>query len=108
MEKPKTQTRKSKRVIDNKPVYEKRIVVKAGKLKRGSFFVKRTGEFAYKTLSADTVKFHGLDPNFVYGVCFNGNMTKVSKETEVCIAGVRDMHRNIEKAREFDRFLKGE
>lgn len=49
----------------------------------GGCFRKKTGSYVYMRLSESSVKFLKLDPDYVYGVCYNGNVAKVKKDTLV-------------------------
>jgi len=63
----------------------------------------------YKTLSEPSVKHYGLDVNYLYGVCGNGNVTKVKLDTEVEPCTLGDFIDHIHNLGEFDRtFAKSE
>lgn len=47
------------------------------------------------------MKFHGLDQNLVYGVCYNGNMTEIAKDTQVVQAPFSAMEANREAERKW-------
>jgi hypothetical protein len=42
------------------------------------------------------VRFHKLDENTVYGVCFNGNMADVPADKEVVACTLADFQENID------------
>jgi len=58
-------------------------LVVARLLDPGDCFRKRNGEFVFLRISDSAVKHSGLDPTFVWGVCYNGNMCKISPDTLV-------------------------
>ena len=49
----------------------------------GGCFRKRTGSYPHMRISEGAVSFLKLDPNFVYGVCPNGNVSKIDPGTLV-------------------------
>jgi len=71
-------------------------------IKPGESFVKRNGSYVYIRISPDSVKFHGLPEDQVYGVNFMGTMTTVGPETLVHV-GVREMwEENIRAHRQWE------
>lgn len=62
----------------------------------GSFFRKKSGDFAYLRISESSIKFLGLDPGYVYGVCHNGNVTKVTPDCQVVPESVETFNKNIQ------------
>ena len=71
----------------------------------GGCFRKRTGEFVYMRLSESSVKFLKLDPDYVYGVCYNGNVAKVKKDTLVVPMTKFDLIRNDLDTRAWERSI---
>jgi hypothetical protein len=69
--------------------------VPASEIKAGECFRKKTGEFVYLRISESSTKTH-LKSEGIYGVCFNGNTTKVKPETIVVRCSMEDMQRNQE------------
>lgn len=46
-------------------------------------FRKPTGSYVYLRLSESSVDYLKLDPNWVYGVCYNGNVAKMKPDAKV-------------------------
>ncbi|KKK79529.1 hypothetical protein LCGC14_2832580 [marine sediment metagenome] len=59
------------------------------------YFRKPTGTYVYLRIAAGPTKFHGLAPDKVHGVCFNGNMATLNPSDPVVLCDVFDMARNI-------------
>lgn len=59
------------------------ITVKAGDLRGGDVFRKKTGTFGYIVISESSARFLGLDAEKVHGIGANGNTTSVSRDTDV-------------------------
>lgn len=59
------------------------ITVKAGDLRGGDVFRKKTGTFGYIVISESSARFLGLDAEKVHGVGTNGNTTTVARDTDV-------------------------
>ena len=57
-------------------------------------FRKRTGSFVYLRLSDSSVRVLDLEPIFIYGVCYNGNVTRVMPDTLVVEMSLQDMLSN--------------
>jgi hypothetical protein len=58
--------------------------VAAGEIKQGEFFRKKSGSFVYMAVSESAAKHYLPNPeNYVYGVCFNGNVCAVKKGARV-------------------------
>lgn len=57
--------------------------VKAKDLPDRCYFRKRTGAYVFIRISANAVKFYGLKPDHIYGICYNGNMADIEPETLV-------------------------
>lgn len=70
-------------------------LVRAEDIEPGEWFVKSKGTFAYLRLSESAVNFLGLDPQYVYGIAFTGNVSKVRAGTPVRPATIRDHLRNV-------------
>ncbi len=71
----------------------------------GGCFRKKTGSYVYMRLSESSVKFLKLDPDFVYGVCFNGNVAKVKKDTLVVPMQKVNIVVNDMETRAFERSI---
>ena len=69
-------------------------LVKAKEVEWGQCFRKKTGSYVYLRISEPSAKFHKLDPEKVYGVCFNGNITDIDPETLVVTMKPSDMDDN--------------
>lgn len=66
----------------------------------GQYFRKRKGAFAYLRISDNSARFLGLlHRDYVYGVAYNGNVTKVERGTLVhpTDASVMAMNRVMEE-----------
>jgi hypothetical protein len=84
---------------------KKRPVVPAKDIQHA--FRKKTGEFVYLRISESSLKFLGMDTNFVYGITYNGNVTKVEPETLVCPMAIEDMMGNVQSERQWNRDIAG-
>lgn len=69
-------------------------LVRADSIEEGHCFRKRTGAYAYLRLSEGSVRFLKLDTNFVYGICYNGNVVKLPKDKMVAPVPVTRMDEN--------------
>lgn len=75
-------------------------------IEQGQFFRKRTGTYVFLRMSPSSVKHLGLEGDnqfHVYGVCFNGNVTKVKIGTEVVSATVQEFLGNIKEQEDWNR-----
>jgi hypothetical protein len=72
------------------------VLRKASEIPRGGFFRKKTGTYVYMRISAAAVRFHKLDENTVYGVCFNGNVADVPADKEVAVCTLAEFQENID------------
>jgi len=59
------------------------------------YFRKPGGTYVYLRMAPSTVKYHGLNTNRVYGVCFTGNIVVLNPLAPVVLCDVFDMARNI-------------
>lgn len=57
--------------------------VEASTIEQGECFRKRTGSYVYLRIAPASMEFYGLDPEDVFGVCFNGNMCNLRGDTLV-------------------------
>lgn len=69
----------------------------------GGAFRKPRGEYVYLRVSKASAKFFGLDENFVYGVTFNGNMTRVPLKQQVVQMSLKSMLQNVETTETWER-----
>jgi hypothetical protein len=74
-------------------------------IKPGQCFRKKNGEFAYLRISDSSARFYGLPETHVYGVCFNGNVTKVERGKLVVPVPVSVMAENRAGREAWDRIF---
>lgn len=87
----------------------KQALVPAGEIDEGECFRKKTGNYIYQRISESAIRFYierdkknkegeeEIPLGSIYGVCLhNGNMCKVSKETEVWPEKVEWVNNNLE------------
>lgn len=84
---------------------QEQILVEARELRGGECFKKRTGTYAYIKVSRSALKFMGLDPNEIWGTCFNGNVTKMEPHTKVARVSVRDVYKNMLEIDEWEEMV---
>lgn len=72
------------------------ITVKAGDLRGGDVFRKKTGTFGYIVISESSARFLGLDTEKVHGISSNGNTTSVSRDTDVVRASIAELDGPLE------------
>jgi len=84
-------------------------MIQVSKIPDVGFFRKKTGHHVYLKISTSAVKFYGLtaeDPDAVFGVGFNGNMTAVEPNTMVCEETIDGMVKNVEVLGESPKFRR--
>jgi len=85
------------------------ILVKANDIQEGQFFVKRTAGangFAYLRISDSSAKTFGLNIiNTIYGVCYNGNMSAISRDKMVWCVPPSQMNNNRSKELEWEQLV---
>lgn len=64
-------------------------------IESGCFFRKQSGRYAYMRMSDSSAEFIGLDRSFIYGVSFNGSVTRVKRGTVVVSVAVDEFIANI-------------
>lgn len=69
-------------------------LVQAKDLDPGEPFKKRTGSYVHIKLSESSVKWMGLDPNFIWGVTHNGNVSKLKPNKLVAPSSLIAMIKN--------------
>lgn len=74
-----------------------------GEIPQGSYFRKLTGSYVYLRISASSVKFLGLDEDWVYGVCYNGNTVKLKLDHPVIIESIDSFLGNIKDDQEWSK-----
>lgn len=79
------------------------MTTKACDIVEGGYFRKITGTYAYLRISKASVKHHGLGQDFVYGVCFNGNITCLKADREVVEISIEEFLENVEQDRDWHR-----
>lgn len=75
--------------------------VRAGTIQQGRFFKKLKGSYTYLRISESAVRFMKLNPDKVWGVCFNGNITDVNPDTLVEKCSLGDFVKNIDEDRQW-------
>lgn len=59
----------------------------------------------YLRISESSLRFHGLDIDFVYGVAHNGNITKVGKSKLVYRATIQDLANDQAGTQAYERSI---
>ena len=81
---------------------------RAHEIKAGNCFLKKHGHYAYLRISDAAVKFYGLNNlAHIYGVCYNGNITKVEKSTLVVPVTPSAMAANREADKNWHKTIIG-
>lgn len=62
------------------------------------YFRKPGGTYVYLRITPNAAKYHGLNADRVYGVCFTGNIVSFNPLKSVVLCDVFDMAQNIYKA----------
>lgn len=70
-------------------------------IEEGGFFKKKSGMYVYLRMSDSSAKFLGLDPDCIYGTCFNGNVAKVHRGVLVTSATAMDFQNNRGGVKDF-------
>ena len=71
-------------------------MVKAQEIEQGEWFVKKNGHYAYMRISDSSARFLTLDScQYVFGVCYTGNIARVRRGTLVHRATIKDHIANI-------------
>lgn len=81
------------------------IPVAASSIQQGEFFRKRTGSYVYLRLAVDSLRYHRVEGHarYVYGACYNGNVTAVDPTTLVVRCAVQDFLKNIAEEQAWER-----
>lgn len=77
----------------------------ASEIKEGEFFSKKTGTVVYLRISVSAIKFLQLNPALVYGVCYNGNVTIIKRDTVVKKRVLSDFSNNIQRDKEWEKAM---
>jgi hypothetical protein len=73
-------------------------------IQQGSCFRKKQGTFAYLRISDSAAKAHKLDyETHVYGVAYNGNMTRVARGKPVVAVDISTMQENQKEEDDWDK-----
>lgn len=82
-------------------------MVLAREIEPGEFFRKRTGKFVYLRLSPDSLRYHKVEgpERWIYGACFNGNVTSVSPDTLVVRCTAADFLGNVADEHAWERVV---
>lgn len=90
-------------------------IMRAGDIEPGQCFRKISGRFAYLRVSDASAAFYGLDgarsdstlSRFIYGVCYNGNMTQMPVDKEVVLVAPTELDYERLAEKEWDRVICG-
>lgn len=74
------------------------MIVKACDIPDGGWFKKEKGTYVYLRISESSAQWAAFNTNYIWGVCFNGNITKVLKHNTVCQANYQDYLNNISES----------
>ncbi len=81
--------------------------MKAIDIAQGSYFRKMTGTYVYLRISDASVKYLGLDTDWIYGVCFNGNITRLQPNKPVIAESVNSFLKNTEEDKTWHESIIG-
>ena len=74
-------------------------------IQSGECFMKLGGQYTYLAISESAVRYLGLRQGFLYGVCFNGNVTSIPYGRKVVRVSIDRISEDFASQQEWERSI---